>query len=246
MDIERFTKGHSENPSWFSYRKHVITASKGHDIKTRMATVRKSSKEVDLTSIFSKVKGVSNMNLYLPALRYGRSMENDAGICFEEIFRKSHRNVVINECGLFLCEEIPYVGGSPDRIVECLCCGKACLGIKCPFTIRHLSLDSPEANLPYIRRENNVLKLLPNHKYYTQFQIQMAATKVQKCYFFVWTAHGSLLQEIYFDEQFWIISFHFKFFIHGGHINQVWLLFRDPTTERLSRILFKIICSIIV
>ena len=58
LDIEQFTKGQSENPSWFSYRRHVITASKGHDVKTRMATVRKASEEVDLTSIFNKVKGM--------------------------------------------------------------------------------------------------------------------------------------------------------------------------------------------
>ena len=60
-------------------------------------------------------------------------MENDAAI-----FRKSHRNVVINECGLFLCEEIPYVGVGPDPLVECVCCGKACLEVQCPLTIQHL------------------------------------------------------------------------------------------------------------
>jgi len=36
-DIEKKTLGQSENPDWFSYRKHVITASKGHDVKTQLA-----------------------------------------------------------------------------------------------------------------------------------------------------------------------------------------------------------------
>ena len=183
MAIEQATNGQSGNPSWFSYRKHIITASKGHDVKTRMETLRKASEEVDLISIFNKVKGVSYVNSDLPPLKYGRSMESDAANCFEEIFKKSHRNVVTKECGLFLCEEIPFVGGSPDRIIECDCCGQSCLEIKCPFSIRHLSPDSPEANLPYIKRKNNILTLSTNHKYHTQCQIQMAATKLKKMLF---------------------------------------------------------------
>ena len=95
-------------------------------------------------------------------------MESDAANSFEEIFRKSHRNVVTKECGLFLCEEIPFVGGSPDRIVECDCCGQSCLEIKCPFSIHHLSPG-----------ENNISTLSTSHKYYTQCQIKMAATKLQ-------------------------------------------------------------------
>ena len=219
LDIEQLTKGQSENPSWFSYRRHVITASKGHDVKTRMAAVRKASEEVNLTSILNKVKGMSHINPDLPALKYGRSMESDAANSFEEIFKKSHRNVVTKECGLFLCEEIPFVGGSPDRIVECDCCGQSCLEIKCPFSIRHLSPESPEAILPYMKRENNISTLSSSHKYYTQCQIQMAATQLQKCYFFVWTAHGNILQEIYFDERLWIqlkkdfVEFYSKFYV---------------------------------
>ena len=189
----------------------------GHDVKTRMAAVRKASEEVNLTSIFNEVKGMSRVNPDLPALKYGRSMESDVANSFEEISKKSHRNVVTKECGLFLCEEIPFVGGSPDPIVGCDCCGQSCLEIKCPFSIRYLSPESPEAILPYMKRENNISTLSSSHKYYTQCQIQMAATQLQKCYFFAWTAHGNILQEIYFDERLWIqlkkdfVEFYSKF-----------------------------------
>ena len=44
-DIERKTLGQSENPDWFSYRRHVITASKGHDVKTQLAKLRRLSGE---------------------------------------------------------------------------------------------------------------------------------------------------------------------------------------------------------
>lgn len=131
-------------------------------------------------------------------------MEGDAANVFLEVLRKSDKNVEKRECGLFLCEEIPYVGGSPDRMVQGSCCGRACLEIECPFSIRHLAPDNPESNLPYLKRENNDLILRKTHNYYTQCQIQMVAAKVTRCYFFVWTAHGNILQQIDLDQNFWL------------------------------------------
>jgi len=132
-------------------------------------------------------------------------MEGDAANCFEEIFKLTHRNVKVRECGLILCEEIPFVGGSPDRIIECDCCGKACLEIKCHYSIRHLAPHHPEASLSYLNRESNVLTLKKTHKYFTQCQIQMVAAKVAKSYFFVWTAHSNILQQIDIYQTFWSI-----------------------------------------
>ena len=39
----------------------------------------------------------------------------------------------ITEAGLFVdyCE--PYLGASPDGLVECKCCGKGVLEVKCPI-----------------------------------------------------------------------------------------------------------------
>ena len=110
----------------------------------------------DLKAI-EKNAGKSHGQSDLPALKYGRSMEGDAANVFLEMFKKSHKNVKMSGCGLFLCEEIPYVGGSPDRMVQCSCCGNACLEIKCPFSIRHFAPDNPESNLFYLKRENNDL-----------------------------------------------------------------------------------------
>ena len=153
-DIEKKTLGQSENPDWFSYRRHVITASKGHDVKTRLATLKRlSGEKIDLEPLFAKIAGTSHVPSELPALKYGRSMEGDAANCFEEIFKLTHRNVTVRECGLILCEEIPFVGGSPDRIIECDCCRKACLEIRCPYSIRHLAPHHPEASLSYMNKD---------------------------------------------------------------------------------------------
>ena len=39
--IELLTKGQADNQYWHSFRKHFISGSKGHDVKTCMASLRK-------------------------------------------------------------------------------------------------------------------------------------------------------------------------------------------------------------
>lgn len=47
-----------------------------------------------------------------------------------------HTNFKFTECGLFVNIEYPYFGASPDGIVECDCCGRGVLEIKCPYTLK--------------------------------------------------------------------------------------------------------------
>ena len=98
-------------------------------------------------------------------------------------FLNKHKNVKVSECKLILCEEIPFIGGSPDTIIERGCCGKACLEIKCPFSIHHFTPCSPEANPSYINRESNALTPKKAHKSFNQCQIQMIAAKATKAIF---------------------------------------------------------------
>ena len=66
-------------------------------------------------------------------------MEDDAANCFTEIMKKKHKNSQCHECGLYLHNKVPDIGGSPDRIVTCSCRKPSCLEIKCPYSINHLS-----------------------------------------------------------------------------------------------------------
>ena len=67
----------------------------------------------------------------------------------------------MRECGLYLNTNTPYIGGSPDRIIICSCCKPACLEIKCPYSINHLSPYDPEAKLPYLKKQDDDLVLKP-------------------------------------------------------------------------------------
>ena len=192
--IETETRGQSENPLWFSMRQHVITASKAHSVKTKVETMKRQAKQgatsVDLKPAFDLISGKKQLNPDIPALRYGRAMESEAVHAFVTKFKEEHRNVTVRECGIFLCKDAPFVGGSPDRLIDCQCCGKSCLEIKCPFSIRDKSPLDSDAKLPYLKKNNEVIMLNVNHAYYTQCQVQMAASEIKTSYFYVWTPHG--------------------------------------------------------
>jgi len=108
----------------------------------------------------------------------------------------------MEECGLFLDTDNPFIGASPDRIVSCSCHGKMCVEIKCPYSISHLSPNDDNANIAFLDRKNGSLSLKKTHAYYTQCQLQLGVAKLNKCYFFVYTAHGFILNEIDFDVNF--------------------------------------------
>ncbi len=75
-DKEMATRGQSSNPLWFAMRKHVISASKAHEVKTRMISFLKKGNS--LQSLCEKLSGKANMNPDIPALQYGRAMEPTA------------------------------------------------------------------------------------------------------------------------------------------------------------------------
>ena len=64
-------------------------------------------------------------------------MEINAVNKFCEIFSNSHKNAQLVECGLFLDKMHPYIGASPDRMVTCDCCPKACVEVKCPYSMNY-------------------------------------------------------------------------------------------------------------
>jgi hypothetical protein len=46
----------------------------------------------------------------------------------------------VEQCGLFVISDRPYIAGSPDGIVSYNCCPTAVLEIKCPFILADKSV----------------------------------------------------------------------------------------------------------
>ena len=202
-EIEKLTRGQNNNEQWFAFRKGVITGSRTHEVKTKMTKFTEGDgSSTNLWSLF-KVSGRTFVNPNIPALKYGREMEINAVNEFQKMHAISHKNIKVEQCGLFLLPEKPFIGCSPEGIVFC-CCGKSCLKIKCPYSINCASPTDPRVTLSYrLKGKDDKVALNRNHQYYTQCQMQMAVTGTNICHFFVWTPHGHYHEKIEFNLKFW-------------------------------------------
>ncbi len=72
------------------------------------------------------------------------------------------------ESGLKICKDMLFVGGSPNRILICSCCGTRVLEVKYPFATRHLSPTDKDAKLAFTTTdENGKYHLKKSHPPYT-------------------------------------------------------------------------------
>jgi len=201
--IEILTRGQSSNEQWYTFRKGVITASKAHEVITKMKKIKAGGGGyVNMWALNQKIAGLTFVNPNIPALKYGRDMEINAANSFDDLMKTKHKNYKSTECGLFIDKTMPYVGASPDRIMVCSCCEKSCLEIKCPYSINYTVPN--ETNLNYLIKNGEKLSLKTNHKYFTQCMLQMGVTGTKKTYFVVWTPRGMVIDEITFDENMWL------------------------------------------
>ena len=77
--IESITKGQSDNTAWFQFRKGTITASKSHEIKTKMEKfIKGGGGYINMWSLSQKISGLTLTSPNIPALKYGRDMEQHA------------------------------------------------------------------------------------------------------------------------------------------------------------------------
>ena len=80
----------------------------------------------------------------------------------------------------------PFIGASPDAIVECKCCGISCLEIKCPYSHRGDSIPKMLGKKSYLHKNaEGKVQLMSNHFYHYQVQTQILVTGFKFCDFFV-------------------------------------------------------------
>ena len=93
---------------------------------------------------------------------------------------KSHLNHSINLSGLILNPDFPYLGASPDGIVNCSCCGVGCLEIKCPSKYRdNLIEDMIFGSCGYLEFGNGgALEIIKTHACYYQIQPQLLCNMI--------------------------------------------------------------------
>ena len=189
-NLTKITQTQSLCQNWMLYRIGRITASVSKKSWTlKLDDPAKST----LKSVmrYTEFKGNS-------ATRHGIKFEKKAQKAYVELVEKEHQEFSLCDTGLHVDHEVPYLGASPDGLVDCICHGKGLVEIKCPFKYQN-GLDKwyKDSNCPIDKLTN---KMKTTHDYYYQVQMQMMVTKRSYCDFFVWSKKDHFLIRVQQDE----------------------------------------------
>ncbi|XP_048772140.2 uncharacterized protein LOC125678072 [Ostrea edulis] len=176
--IEKETRGQSTNKRWFAERMWRITASNFGQI-SRMTDRRNKQK---LCKSLISIKSLTT-----PAVTHGKSYEKKAIKKFED-----NHNIRVHENGLFICSKMPFLGATPDGVID----DKYIIEVKCPYKGRKQEINTNTMEyFTYLEVVGGEIKLKISSNYYDQIQGQLYISSRQFCYFIVYTLK-SLFVEI--------------------------------------------------
>jgi len=163
--IEENTRLQGDCDEWFEQRLCRISASVAYRVHT---SVNRHVGDSDAQNNLVRDITTDTVKIcvQIPAIKHGHDTEPIAAEAYLAKLKVVRHNLRVEKCGLLVNSETPYLCASPDRLVECACCGKGLLEIKCPFTCS--DGDPTKAKLDYLVKENAVLQLKVNHPYYAQ------------------------------------------------------------------------------
>ena len=88
----------------------------------------------------------------------------------------SHEDVSISLCGFCVSAKYPFLGASPDALIDCKCCGKGVVEVKCPLCAQESSLTEAARGIQsFCLQEcsDGKYELKHVHDYYYQCQLQI-------------------------------------------------------------------------
>ncbi|ELU16729.1 hypothetical protein CAPTEDRAFT_217374 [Capitella teleta] len=195
--LECMTRTQSNSKSWFAYRSGRITAS-----------VFRSAVTTDPANpAVSTIKRVCYPDAYkfsTAATRWGCNHEKTALQTYLAQSELLHANHQIQDCGFYIDPNHPFIGASPDSLIECPVCGPGCVEVKCPHCVESLSCgDENRKDFCLEKDANSVLRLKRTHSYFFQVQVQMACTQRGYCDFVVWLSNTEVhIERIHYDDVF--------------------------------------------
>lgn len=125
--------------------------------------------------------------------RWGCQHKDEAVKCYIDTAQKHHDGLEVSKAGFFIDVERPYIGASPDRILDCKCCGRGVLEVKCPFCHKAELPEEEDKNF-CMTKESGQWTLRRQHPYYYQVQLQMHVCRVSYADFIVWMESEYALQ----------------------------------------------------
>ena len=121
---------------------------------------------------------------YIPAITHDQENEKRAWTQYKTISLREHQNFVIQNTGLHINAEFPYLGKSPDGLIQCHYHGNSVLEIKYRHKYRYgLKKLQQDKNFPI--GDNYRIKI--DYKYYYQIQGQIFILNWGYCDFSIWS-----------------------------------------------------------
>eukprot|EP00795_Rhopilema_esculentum_P010160 gene10160-18827_t len=200
--INAITADQASSEKWFQYRHGVITASSAHEVLVKVDDNHQILNLSSSQNLCAKIC-MYNPSVHSASLNWGKNNEKFAFKRYTRKNRTKHKHFSSKTTGLFISEQLPFLGASPDGVISCKCCGFGVLEIKCPWKSRDLNiadyLMQPESCLS---KNADEIFLKPAHKYYTQVQHQMFVTGAEYCDFEVFLPKESLTVRIPRNPQY--------------------------------------------
>ena len=169
QETERLTRGQTTNKLWFEKRKTVLTASNfGRAAKTKVEPS-------------NKIKAILYSNFVTESVQYGIESESKAVDLFVRQMSEKGIAVKVEEVGLLLSKEKPYLGASLDRIVTFVETNERWgMEIKSPFSKAGMTVeDSCKSKDFYLEKlADESVQLKKSHDYFWQVQGQLYCSNV--------------------------------------------------------------------
>ena len=113
--------------------------------------------------------------------------KDDAVNGFFNIKAKLYKNFKLLDYGLFLDKVNSSIDAKPDCMVSCSCCPRACLEVKCPYSVNFMSQEDANCSLPYLQNTDGKLTLkesdiIHNVKFIWELPVGNCATLTTKMF----------------------------------------------------------------
>lgn len=204
--VAALTVGQSDNEHWHGLRQDRMTASNGHRVFTRMNTLL-ADPTADPAALLKTLTTWTDIS-HLSNVRWGIEREKKAILEYEQMERQVHDRLAVSKHGFEISPTNPFVGCSPDGVVTCKCKShtsllgnKWLIEVKCPGSYKDKSPQEAAIAQCGVLLENKSWTLKPNHKYYTQIQMQLGIMGLAHCELIVYTKQGHLKVVVPYNEQ---------------------------------------------
>ena len=194
--VEQNTREQSNSKTWFRQRAARITASRF-----------KAAVRTDLTqpsqSLIKIICYPENHCFKTKATQWGCTHEQDALKAYKLQEESHHRGFKLSSSGFLISTEYPHMGASPDGLVNCDCCERRVIEVKCPYSCTNKSfLEATAESTFFLQETDGKFSLKHNHAYYYQIQLQMKFCGTTVGDFIVWRENELVIDRVPINDEF--------------------------------------------